>query len=311
MVRSVATLLKLSFGMAIGCYSCVPLAIADDCKANFTDHSVGEFKFKTAYYEDRGNNGYRDFHTCVLNFGRVDIHVIWYVPGMNTWVLEGETKNYSRRRKDITPQYMEGCLRYSVDNPITAEFSEIKPEQDLANAQVATKCEGLGGDTTPISTIAQAVTKETGRNESSGLTEMSTNFSINFPSKLSNPHETMLTFSGVTKLQPNDEQSYESTIFYTLSRAKGRPLGDPSAVRMKPLFRGAAERLYKFFDAKYPNAVVPLGNSASRETGSATGEISYEVSGTSGWAFAPTVFQFVDADNRSLAEIEFPAFAPR
>jgi hypothetical protein len=313
MVRSARTLSIISSGIFIGC-SCYPsAAFADECKASFKDRSVGNFEFKTAYYEDLGHNGYRDFHTCVLNFGKVDIHAIWYVPGMNSWVLPSELKNYPRRRKDVIQQYMEGCLRYNnVDTPIKAEFSGTKPEQDLANDQVAKNCDGLGRDTTPISTVAQAnVPKEPGQQpESVKLSEMSVAFSINFPSNLSNAHDTMLTFAGEASLRPISEQSYANTITYKLSRAEGRPSGDPSAVRMKPLFRGAAERLYDFFDTKYHDNGVQLGNSASRETGFSEGDISYEVKGTTGWVFAPTVFAFVDADNRVLAEMEVPAFAP-
>jgi hypothetical protein len=140
---------------------------------------------------------------------------------------------------------------------------------------------------------------------------MATDFSINFPSDLSKPRETMLTFSGTAKLQPKNEQKYENHIYYTLRRAEKRPSGDPSAVRIDPSFTGVAERLYKFFDTKYPGALVSLGDEASRTTGTATGEISYEVSANSGWVFAPTVFELLDAAKMTIAEIELPAFAPQ
>jgi len=134
--------------------------------------------------------------------------------------------------------------------------------------------------------------------------------SVLFPSNLAAEHETMLEFKAFAMLQPEGEHAYRNRLSYSVTRVDGRPDGDPSRVRMRPMFRGETERLYPDFTKFYPDGFKRLGNEASRGTGYAEGELRFEVSSPGKWVFAPAVFAFIDSDDRILAEVEIPAFAP-
>jgi hypothetical protein len=113
----------------------------------------------------------------------------------------------------------------------------------------------------------------------------------------------------MASVKAETDRSYVSVVTYSVSRVDGRPDGDPSAVRLQPEFRGAAERLYSSFNRAYPEGFANLGK--ARDGGSAEGEFHFQVDSKTNWDFAPAVFAFVDRDKRVLGEVEIPAFAPQ
>lgn len=299
MLRSLR-LVMIPFLILAGVSVSVGTCYADNCPASkgLKDHPLASFKFRTGYYEEKGRNGYRDFHTCVENISSGDMHVIWYVPAMNGWVPDGRLWDHPRKRQDGIPHYPEGCISYSyVGETEIAQFSGTPAEEKLATAQASNRCTGLGSQSTPETATASIEASP----RPVKLTSMSLPVSVNFPSDLSRPRETMLEFKGEANLEQTSDSSYRSITTYTLSRVEGRPDGNPELVRIKPMFRGLAERLYSFFNRSYPDGFAPLES----------GRLGFDVSGGEDWAFSPAVFAFVDRDNRVLAEMEIPAFVPQ
>ncbi|MGH7088144.1 MAG: hypothetical protein ACREFQ_04525 [Stellaceae bacterium] len=217
--------------------------------------------------------------------------------------------DYPRKRQDIVPKYPQGCLSYSANPPITAEFSGTRAEEALASQQNQNGCAGLDGHATPV-TGGSAVVVGQALPRAVKLTSMSLPLSAFFSSDPARPHETLLEFKGLAVLEQNGDASYSADVRYKVTRLSGRPDGNPASVRIRPMFTGISERLYPYFTKAYPDGFVRLGPDSARDTGSAEGRMQFAVSDGKEWVFAPAEFAFVDRDNRVLAEMEIPAFVP-
>jgi hypothetical protein len=254
-------------------------------------HPTDPFAFDTNSHAE--NTPRLHFDVCIFNPDpKFYLRFAWFVPDWAGFAppADGiEGKHYPADPK-IVPMVLKSCIEYGNAGALTtAEFFGDADEKQAAGREDQAACKPAA----PVKSAALS---------GGDLEPIQYAFRLFFPSDNRNAEATMLALFANYTLKPEGPLGYSSTIDYKLTRAPGRPDGDPQAIVMKPILSGAAERLTSFLNAQNPSGTIRLGEGGN--------PLLFRVKEAKSWQLVQASLQFLDPSGVQVARTQIPVFVP-
>jgi hypothetical protein len=167
----------------------------------------------------------------------------------------------------------------------SVEYLGDKAEEEAAKREDLSQCQ----PTPPI----KAAGGETGQ-----LRPLTFSSELFFPSDFARPDQTMLGLLAAYELVA-DKYSYRTTFKYQLLPLPGSE-GDPTAIEMRTLLPGEAERLAPFLSGDNKGGRVRLKGEGGLEL--------LQVKGEGPWHLVSAALQFFDRSGKAVARTQVPLF---
>jgi hypothetical protein len=268
-----------------------PACLAAPCTGQTPQHHPTDpFAFDTNSHVE--NAPRLHFDVCIFNPDpKFYLRFAWFVPDWAGFAppADGiEGKHYPDPK--AVPMVLKSCIEYGNAGALTtAQFFGDADEKQAADREDQSSCK-------PAAPVRSASLS------GSDLEPFDYEFRLNFPSENANAEATMLALSAHYTLKPEGSSGYSSAIAYKLTRAPGRPEGDPQAIVMKPILSGAAERLTGFLYDQNPSGGIRLGEGGDR--------LLFRVKEGKSWHLAHASLQFLDRSGVQVARTQIPVFVP-
>ena len=280
--------LALAASLALFAPSCLAVPCTGDTPQHHTTHP---FAFDT---NSRAESGSRlHFDVCIHNPDpKSYLRFAWFVPDWAGFAPPGDGIEERRYPSDprTVPTVLKSCIAYGNAGALTtAEFYGDADEKQAADREDPASCKQAA----PLLTSAWL--------SGSDLERIDYAFRLFFPSENGNAEATMLALAAHYTLKP-EGTGYSSVLAYKLTRAPGRPDGDPQAIVMKPILSGPAERLTKSLHDQNPSGSIRLGEGGD-------GMLLRVKEGNS-WQLAHAALQFLDRSGVPVARTQIPVFVP-
>lgn len=268
-----------------------PACLAAPCTGQVPQHHPTDpFAFDTNSHVETGSRLH--FDICIHNPDpKFYLRFAWFVPDWAGFAppADGiEGKHYPTDPKTV-PLVLKSCIEYGNAGALTtAQFYGDADQKQAAGREDQSACRPAA----PVKSAAQS---------GGGLEPINYAFRLFFPSENRNAEATMLAFAAHYTLQP-EGSGYSSAIIYELTRAPGRPEGDPEAIVMKPILSGAAERLAGFLYDQNPSGSIRLAKEGN--------SLLFRVKEGRSWQLAHVSLQFLDRSGVQVARTQIPVFVP-
>jgi hypothetical protein len=251
-----------------------PACLAAPCIGQLPQHHpTNPFVFDTNTHVE--NAPRLHFDVCIFNPDpKFYLRFAWFVPDWAGFAPPGDGIE-GRRYPDpnAVPMVLKSCIEYGNAGALTtAQFFGDAAEKAAAAREDQVACKAAA----PVKGVSIS---------GSDLEPIDYPFRLFFPSENQNAEATMLALVATYTLKP-EGTGYSSAIAYKLTRAPGRPDGDPQAIVMKPILSGAAERLAGFFADQNPTGSIRLGEGGDR--------LLFRVKEGKAWQLAHASLQFLD-----------------